>query len=69
MTSLKKTPPGTRDASLRVSKRMRDSLKMAAAVLGRPLYDVTTEAVENYLTRLKLPDPNASRRARVRNNF
>ena len=31
----------TRDASLRVSKRVRDSLKAAAAVSGRPLYDVT----------------------------
>jgi hypothetical protein len=35
-----------RDASLRISKHMRDSLKAAAAVMSRPLYDVTNEAVE-----------------------
>ncbi len=39
-----------RDASLRVSKRVRDSLKAAAAVMGRPLYDVTNEAINNYLS-------------------
>ena len=43
----------TRDASLRVSKRMRDSLKAAAAVMGRPLYDVTNEAINNYLGSAK----------------
>jgi len=47
----------TRDASLRVSKRMRDSLKAAAAVMGRPLYDVTNEAINDYLSGLKLGDP------------
>ncbi len=47
----------TRDASLRVSKRMRDSLKAAAAMMGRPLYDVTNEAINNYLVNLKLGDP------------
>jgi hypothetical protein len=43
----------TRDASLRVSKKMRDSLKAAAAVAGRPLYDVTNEAINNYLSSAK----------------
>lgn len=42
-----------RDASLRVSKKMRDNLKAAAAVAGRPLYDVTNEAINNYLASLK----------------
>ena len=46
-----------RDASLRVSKRVRDSLKAAAAVMGRPLYDVTNEAINNYLGGIKLGDP------------
>ena len=56
-----------RDASLRVSKRVRDSLKAAAAVMGRPLYDVTNEAISNYLSVLKLGDPLAAlRRARSR---
>ena len=57
-----------RDASLRVSKRVRDSLKAAAAVMGRPLYDVTNEAISNYLSGLKLGDPLAAirRNARVR---
>jgi predicted DNA-binding protein len=50
----------TRDASLRVSKRTRDQLKMAAAVLGRPLYDVTNEAMEKYLAGVKLSGPSAS---------
>ena len=66
---MKKNPPegiDTRDASLRVSKRMRDSLKMAAAVLGRPLYDVTTEAMETYLAGLKFPGTNAALRRAVR---
>lgn len=54
-----------RDASLRVSKRVRDSLKAAAAVMGRPLYDVTNEAIRNYLSGLKLGDPLAAIR---RNN-
>jgi hypothetical protein len=49
-----------RDASLRVSKRVRDSLKAAAAVMGRPLYDVTNEAINNYLSGLKLGDPLAA---------
>ncbi len=52
----------TRDASLRVSKRMRDSLKAAAAVMGRPLYDVTNEAINSYLAGVKLGDPLASLR-------
>lgn len=43
----------TRDASLRVSKKMRDNLKAAAAVSGRPLYDVTNEAINNYLASVK----------------
>ena len=47
----------TRDASLRVSKRMRDSLKAAAAVMGRPLYGVTNEAINSYLAGVKLGDP------------
>ncbi len=46
-----------RDASLRVSKRMRDSLKATAAVMGRPLYDVTNEAINSYLSSIKLGDP------------
>lgn len=46
-----------RDASLRVSKRVRDSLKAAAAVMGRPLYDVTNEAIGAYLSNVKLADP------------
>ena len=49
-----------RDASLRVSKRVRDSLKAAAAVMGRPLYDVTNEAISNYLAGLRLGDPLAA---------
>ncbi len=49
-----------RDASLRVSKRVRDSLKAAAAVMGRPLYDVTNEAISEYLGSLKLGDPLAA---------
>ena len=56
----KKIEDDTRDASLRVSKKMRDSLKAAAAVMGRPLYDVTNEAINDYLGGLKLPDPLAS---------
>ena len=52
----------TRDASLRVSKVTRDRLKMAAAVMGRPLYDVTNEIIENYLLELRIPGPNAPRR-------
>jgi hypothetical protein len=64
------TPPDDpRDASLRVSKHIRDSLKAAAAVMGRPLYDVTNEAIERYLAGVKLPDPSAMlRRARRRQN-
>lgn len=50
----------TRDASLRVSKRVRDTLKAAAAVMGRPLYDVTNEAISAYLSTLKLGDPLAA---------
>jgi len=57
----------TRDATLRVSKRTRDRLKMAAAVLGRPLYDVTNEVIETYLLKLKIPSAHATqRRIRVR---
>ena len=52
-----------RDASLRVSKRVRDSLKAAAAVMGRPLYDVTNEAISNYLGSVKLDPLAAVRRA------
>jgi hypothetical protein len=36
-----------------VSKKTRDSLKAAAAVAGRPLYDVTNEAINNYLASVK----------------
>ncbi|GAP65741.1 hypothetical protein MBSD_n1032 [Mizugakiibacter sediminis] len=46
-----------RDASLRVARRVRDSLKAAAAMMGRPLYDVTNEAITHYLAGLKLADP------------
>jgi hypothetical protein len=57
---MKKLPAAdddARDASLRVSRRMRDSLKAAAAVMGRPLYDVTNQAINNYLASLKLGNP------------
>ena len=50
----------SRDASLRVSKRVRDSLKAAAAVMGRPLYDVTNEAINEYLAQLRIDDPLAA---------
>jgi hypothetical protein len=53
-----------RGASLRVSKAMRDGLKAAAAVMGRPLYDVTNEALTTYLGALKLGDPFAAVRKR-----
>lgn len=43
----------TRDASLRVAKRYRDALKAYAAINGRPLYDVTNEAIELYLDNRK----------------
>ena len=33
-----------------------------AAVMGRPLYDVTNEAINDYLGGLKLPDPLAGLR-------
>ena len=56
----------TRDASLRVSKRVRDSLKAAAAVMGRPLYDVTNEAISDYLSGLKLGNPLTAIRRGVR---
>ncbi len=56
-----------RDASLRVSKAVRDSLKAAAAVMGRPLYGVTNEAISNYLSGLKLGDPLAAIRRNARN--
>ena len=57
---------GARDASLRVSKSMRDSLKASAAVMGRPLYDVTNEAIHTYLSTLKLGDPLAAIRRKSR---
>jgi hypothetical protein len=66
---VKKTPPEsieTPDATLRVSKRTRDRLKMAAAVLGRPLYDVTNDVIEHYLRGLKRSTPVSQRRARGR---
>jgi hypothetical protein len=54
-------------ATLRVPKRVRDGLKIAAAVMGRPLYDLTTEALTNYLAGLKLSDRLVtSRRSRAR---
>lgn len=55
-----------RDASLRVSKHVRDSLKAAAAVMGRPLYEVTNQAINNYLSGLKLGDPLAAIRRNQR---
>ncbi|MBX3724915.1 MAG: hypothetical protein KF823_03255 [Xanthomonadales bacterium] len=58
----------TRDASLRVAKRYRDSLKAVAAVMGRPLYDVTNEAIELYLETLKLNDTIKQWRSRARAN-
>ncbi|MCK9539720.1 MAG: hypothetical protein M0Q70_11435 [Dokdonella sp.] len=60
-TMPKKVPEsgGERDASLRVSRQVRDSLKAAAAVMGRPLYDVTNEALAHYLSSLKLENPLA----------
>lgn len=69
--AMKKTPAATvsddaRDASLRVSKRVRDSLKAAAAIMGRPLYDVTNEAINDYLGGLKLGDPMAAIRRGAR---
>lgn len=66
---MKKTPvekDDARDASLRVSKRVRDSLKAAAAVMGRPLYDVTNEAISEYLAGLRLGDPLAAIRRGAR---
>jgi hypothetical protein len=56
----------SRDASLRVSRRVRDSLKAAAAVMGRPLYDVTNEAINNYLSGLRLGNPLAAIRRGAR---
>ena len=41
----------TRDASLRVSKKVRDALKAAAANAGRPLYDVTYDAISIFLAK------------------
>ena len=52
----KTSAPEPRDASLRVSKRLRDSLKAAAAVMGRPLYEVTNEAINTYLDNLRLSE-------------
>ena len=45
--SMKKRSPkrSTRETSASASKRMRDQLKMAAAVFGRPRYDPTNEAM------------------------
>ena len=57
-------PNDPRDASLRTSKRTRDALKAAAAVMGRPLYDVTNEAIEKYLAGLKLSRVSSMSRAR-----
>ena len=59
-STVAKETDDARDASLRVSKRVRDSLKAAAAVMGRPLYDVTNEAISEYLSGLKLGDPLAA---------
>ena len=44
------------DANLRVSKRVHNSLKTAAALMGRPLYDVTGEAIDAYLANLQFGD-------------
>lgn len=54
MSATEHDGPEPRDASLRVSKRLRDSLKAAAAVMGRPLYEVTNEAINTYLDSLQL---------------
>lgn len=59
-------PEEARDASLRVSRRMRDNLKAAAAMMGRPLYEVTNEAIGEYLAGLKLGDPLAAIRRNAR---
>ena len=39
------------EASLRVSKKLRDALKAVAATKGRPLYDLTDELLRDYLSR------------------
>jgi hypothetical protein len=44
------------DANLRVSKRAHNSLKTAAALMGRPLYEVTGEAIDAYLANLQFAD-------------
>jgi predicted HicB family RNase H-like nuclease len=51
-----------RDANLRVSRRVHNSLKTAAALMGRPLYDVTSEAIDAYLSNLQLDPVAAIRR-------
>lgn len=38
-----------RGASLRVTKKLRDLMKVAAATRGVPLHQVTAEAIEAYL--------------------
>lgn len=66
---MKRTSPlsnASPDASLRVSKRTRDRLKTAAAVQGRPLYEITNELIEAYLRGLKLPSVQVLRRQRAR---
>ncbi|MFC4821257.1 hypothetical protein [Dokdonella ginsengisoli] len=51
-----------RDANLRVSRRVHNNLKTAAALMGRPLYDVTSEAIDAYLSKLQIDPVAAIRR-------
>jgi hypothetical protein len=45
-----------RDASLRVSKTLRDTLKAIAAMRGSSLYVLTNEMVEGFVAGLARPD-------------
>ena len=38
----------------KISEEPRDDLKAAAAVMGRPLYDVTNDAINEYLKSIDL---------------
>jgi hypothetical protein len=55
MAKKRPEPIDTREASLRVSRRVRNQLKMTAAVLGRPLHEVTNEAMESCVVASSLP--------------
>lgn len=46
-----------RGVSLRISRDVHKSLKTVAALMGRPIYDVASEAISAYLGGLKLADP------------